>query len=469
MVTIGPAEILFALLFLLLLSLIAGMFLVWGWVLQQLLSRRPILPERRMVIRRQVPWNAGTVLLVVLVCLIVGYQISRAYTLATGRMPVKQPVAPEAAAGRNRKPHEEIKNPIPAVSGEANTKTPAQDQAVDGQPRGHQAAATTPPVVKDRHPGAGTEPAPRAPADSMTEMMAVSALTDIVLLMLLPVLVRITSGARLRDFGLSFEAWWRQAGVGIVAALAAVPLVYLVQSLATQIWENNAHPVQKMLLHEFSPGVAELAILSGVIVAPMFEELLFRGILQSWLVRLFGRRVTASPPQPRETVIELAESPPVSRSWDPDFGSREADAQNGLAAQTPRAPDPARGAPSGSGRLAIVLTSLLFAAIHAPQWPAPIGLFFLALVIGTVYHRTGSLIAAIFVHATFNGLSTLAMFTALLAGQIMDANKAKVGWSEAPRDGKPSAQRARVDAPTVIKPEFGPDFSRRDEMGLLEL
>ena len=62
----------------------------------------------------------------------------------------------------------------------------------------------------------------------------------------------------------------------------------------------------------------------------------------------------------------------------------------------------------------IVITSLLFASVHAAQWPAPIALFALALVIGTVYHRTGSLIAAIFMHATFNGLSTLALFIELV-------------------------------------------------------
>ena len=82
---------------------------------------------------------------------------------------------------------------------------------------------------------------------------------------------------------------------GIVAALSAIPLVYSVQYLATRIWKNNEHPLQVMLLKEFSPGVAELALLLGVIVAPVFEELLFRGILQSWLVRLFGRRPPITP------------------------------------------------------------------------------------------------------------------------------------------------------------------------------
>jgi hypothetical protein len=36
---------------------------------------------------------------------------------------------------------------------------------------------------------------------------------------------------------------------------------------------------------------------------------------------------------------------------------------------------------------------------------------------GIVYHRTGSLIAAICMHATFNGLATLALLAAMLAPQ----------------------------------------------------
>jgi len=75
-------------------------------------------------------------------------------------------------------------------------------------------------------------------------------------------------------------------------------------------------------------------------------------------------------------------------------------------------------------------SSLLFAVVHAPQWPAPIPLFVLALVIGSVYHRTGSLITAIFMHATFNGFSTLAMFVAVLGGHEKEARKAIDGaWS----------------------------------------
>jgi hypothetical protein len=58
----------------------------------------------------------------------------------------------------------------------------------------------------------------------------------------------------------------------------------------------------------------------------------------------------------------------------------------------------------------------------------------LSLGLGTVYLRTGSLIAAIVMHATFNGLSTVALIGALLAGQARDLNERKANTSTE-RDG----------------------------------
>jgi membrane protease YdiL (CAAX protease family) len=82
--------------------------------------------------------------------------------------------------------------------------------------------------------------------------------------------------------------------------------------------------------------------------------------------------------------------------------------------------------------LGIIFTSLVFGAIHFDQWPAPIPLFMLALIIGSVYYRTGSLIAAICMHATFNGFSTLGLFVAVLAGHGNEASKAVKGALLAP-------------------------------------
>jgi hypothetical protein len=65
----------------------------------------------------------------------------------------------------------------------------------------------------------------------------------------------------------------------------------------------------------------------------------------------------------------------------------------------------------------VTITSLVFAALHFDQWPAPIALFILSGVIGFVYEPTGSLLSAICMHAAFNGLSTFLLLSSLLVPQ----------------------------------------------------
>jgi hypothetical protein len=64
-----------------------------------------------------------------------------------------------------------------------------------------------------------------------------------------------------------------------------------------------------------------------------------------------------------------------------------------------------------------VITSAVFAAVHLPQWPAPLAIFFLSVGLGAVYQGTGSLIASLVMHALFNGLGTMMLFLAILAGR----------------------------------------------------
>ncbi len=70
----------------------------------------------------------------------------------------------------------------------------------------------------------------------------------------------------------------------------------------------------------------------------------------------------------------------------------------------------------------VILTSALFALLHVEQWPAPLAIFFLSLGLGTVYQRSGSLVASFVIHALFNGFSTLLLFATLLAGSSIGKN-----------------------------------------------
>ena len=153
--------------------------------------------------------------------------------------------------------------------------------------------------------------------------------------------------------------------LGALAALLILPPVTVVMQLSTW-WIRYEHPVLEQL--QSAPGWPIVAALfvSSVVIAPLTEEFVFRGLLQGALQRL------ADPPEPDQT------------DW------------------VPRAAWP------------VVLTSFLFAMMHYGQGPAPIPLFFLALGLGYLYRQTGSLIPPLIVHMILNGVTMTVTISELL-------------------------------------------------------
>ena len=224
---------------------------------------------------------------------------------------------------------------------------------------------------------------------SMADQMAIMAVSNAAVFAAVPLALRATSGARLRDLGLTRANFWRDALLGLQAFLATMPVVYLVFGAASLVFKPakaNRHPLQQMLEQDASPWSVVLALASAVVAAPLAEELLFRGVLQPWLASCLAR-----------------------------VGRRGPGAAGPASASSAEiATDPVATAPPdrGRGTFAIVAASLLFAAMHAAQMPAPIALFVLSLVLGILYDRTGGLVAPITLHALFNATSTVALLFA---------------------------------------------------------
>jgi hypothetical protein len=142
---------------------------------------------------------------------------------------------------------------------------------------------------------------------------------------------------------------------------------------------------------------------------------MFRGILQNWLVSVGSRRRPELKPVLVESLaVDAIEGSMPAESWasESERWPAEIVEPTGPLPLSP-APDDSRALPR-SALAGIFLTSLIFAGVHGPQWPAPIAIFVLSLAIGIVYQRTGSLIAAICMHSTFNGISTLILLGSLL-------------------------------------------------------
>jgi membrane protease YdiL (CAAX protease family) len=163
---------------------------------------------------------------------------------------------------------------------------------------------------------------------------------------------------RLLRLGLTRAHFDRSFVPAVAGVLFAYPLVFWVL-LAAQAAFSAAgyeHPSEHELLREMgtatSPLLRAALVVGAVVAAPVFEELVFRGGVQTLLRRAF---------------------------------------------------DPT-GTRAGPAWAAIGVSSLLFAMVH-PLWMAP-AIFTLSLCIGYVYERTGNLWAAILLHAAFNAVNT---------------------------------------------------------------
>ena len=152
-----------------------------------------------------------------------------------------------------------------------------------------------------------------------------------------------------RGLGLSMRHWFYDGARSIVATLAVFPVCIGLSALSILLLEPYGLVHEHTMLtalKALGPAWQVMTVLSAVVLAPLAEEIFFRGLVQSML-----RRYTGQP-------------------W-----------------------------------VAVVATSAAFAAIHfsTPQhMPA---LFALSLVLGYNYERTGRLVSAISIHMLFNAIS----------------------------------------------------------------
>ena len=152
-------------------------------------------------------------------------------------------------------------------------------------------------------------------------------------------------GGLRRGLGLSGRRWFVDSVRGVIAVLAVWPvcilLLYLTRTAMPDKMEK-VHPILEFI-ETAGRGWIAIAAVSAVILAPIAEELFFRGLLQSMLRRRFG-------------------------PWS-----------------------------------AVLISSVVFAAVHCGAEPQALpSLFALALVMGYSYERTGRLLSPMLIHALFN-------------------------------------------------------------------
>ena len=155
-------------------------------------------------------------------------------------------------------------------------------------------------------------------------------------------------------FGFTWRTLGRSIGWGAFAALVFLPVGILLQWLSMQFLNalNLETPVQEavdILQHAHNATNRALLVVFAVAIAPVAEEVLFRGVLYPSIKRL------------------------------------------------------------GFPRLALWITSILFAAIHG-NLPVFVPLVALAAALAMLYEYTDNLLAPITAHAVFNAVNLLELF-----------------------------------------------------------
>ncbi|HZZ43811.1 MAG TPA: CPBP family intramembrane glutamic endopeptidase [Tepidisphaeraceae bacterium] len=156
---------------------------------------------------------------------------------------------------------------------------------------------------------------------------------------------------------------------GFTSIFMILPVVLLVSVLTEWFYRHIGfkHPSEHELLRAMkdssNPAIRWLLITGAVLIAPVTEELLFRGLFQTLLVWAYNNlsRSQSSPP----TASRL-----IAGRW-----------------------------------LAILVSSVIFASIH-DKWSIP-PIFILAICLGFTYERTGNLWVNITVHSLFNAFQTI--------------------------------------------------------------
>lgn len=153
-----------------------------------------------------------------------------------------------------------------------------------------------------------------------------------------------------RQLGLHLAGIWQRLAYGLCQAAFWGPLALASIVAARSLFPpDSVHLAQTFFAIDQSGFDWMLLVLTVVVLAPVMEELIFRGLLQAWLSRLLPARV------------------------------------------------------------AILATALLFGFAHFSTWPDPIALTLLGVGMGITFQTSRSLWSCIAFHAAFNAFG---VFTA---------------------------------------------------------
>jgi membrane protease YdiL (CAAX protease family) len=227
-----------------------------------------------------------------------------------------------------------------------------------------------------------------------------------------PLLFAAFSGTRPQQLGLTSRRLGRNALSGAIGLLFLAPIVFGIYALIRHLYAREGGSVEKHALEIIAqqrlyPSEWVLLVFTAMLAAPVREELTFRGVLQPWVAaRRWGGHAAMLGSFALTTVLNLSERwSQLVAAWPQPAALASATMPSLFVLATL----PVYALVCWKSRTpvgpAIFGTSLLFACIHTAVWPTPVPLFVLALGLGILAQRSGSIVGAIVLHSLFNGIS----------------------------------------------------------------
>jgi membrane protease YdiL (CAAX protease family) len=225
--------------------------------------------------------------------------------------------------------------------------------------------------------------------------------------LLVMLLVIVIIAARLRatpiDFGLTLTRFGEDLRIGGITFLAIyLPMIALQAALVFGLEWKYDHPLIKSVTDTKDLLLFTLAGLAAAVVAPLFEEFVFRGLLQGWLEKLFEGRATGNQllTGGREE-LELERIEPQEAVYEQSSSANPFAPPQGYDRHTQSAP---------YDWLAIVFSTIVFSLLHYSHGPAWIPLLIFGAALGWVYQRTHRLWPGIVAHMLLNATTMFGLW-----------------------------------------------------------
>jgi membrane protease YdiL (CAAX protease family) len=398
---------------------LAACVVMWCWIALRWWNGQPLIPAEPGPL---VPWGLADCflffVLFVMMAIVASSTVAMVRT-STAQLAVPSPVEPAPS----------LEPASPAVQTD-DSETERGTSAEESTEQGSEANREE------------TKPAgPAIPAMSLADARLLVALDSglkIVVALLLIGAMTVRYQPTAVEWGWTTAHWRSDVRTGTGVFLATfLPVMVLQAALVYGFDWKYAHPLIELAKQGRDPVFFGLAAFAAAILAPLFEEFIFRGLFQGWLEKLFSGQASAEQILlgGRSSLLSPSQSLPSNHSLSPNQSEHDSVSTTAILASRTQAADnpylspiPVVDEPANDDRandeplspelqprkslqlLPIVISSMVFSLMHYSHGPAWIPLLLLGAGLGYAYQRTRRLWPGIVAHCLLNSFTMVGLW-----------------------------------------------------------